>query len=347
MLRIFTIIAGVLLLAPSLVTASDPLQDIYAKRPDLRSAFDVSGAAIPGSAAGFLLNLEDWAEQYGWQSYPELVAYAPAATPPSAEKTQATFPEIISDKYIVLDDSSGAILLAEHADTVWPIASITKLMSMKVALDTGLDLGGKGDVRDEDDVGGAKLYVDDGTTFTVRDLLGATIVGSANNSANALARLTGLSKTNFVAEMNTKADDLDLPMATFVDPTGIELGNTATAREVAEISRVVFQNENIRYFAGSTSVSIAALNDADYVRDIKNTNWLLYDSAYDDVYVTAGKTGYLDESGWNLVVRMHPMGEAATKRPLTIVVFGAAGRRESFDAAANLARWTWGNFSWD
>lgn len=292
------------------------------------------------------MNLEDWARQYGWSEYPELAEYAPTSTVPTG-KAIAAAPRTSSLKYVVIDDASGSILAAEGADQEWPIASITKLMTGSVAIDQGIDLGGMGEVLAVDDVGGAKLYVNDGTEFTIRDLFGAMLVGSANNAANAIARLSGITKDGFVHEMNEYAAGMGLAKTTFVDPTGIELGNTSTAREVAYFAERAFEKENIRKFAGASRVHIAALNDESYTRDIKSTNWLLYDPAYDDVYVTAGKTGFLNESGWNLVVRMHPMSEEESERSLIIVVFGAAGRRESFDDAANLARWTWSNFAWE
>ncbi len=326
--------------------ASDPLRALYEKRGDLQAAFDGETlAAKPASAAGFLIDLEDWARQYGWAEYPELSAYAPTTTPakPIAKATPA--PAIVAASYIVIDDQTGTILAAQNADASWPIASITKLVSTKVVLDSGVDLYGKASVRAIDDVGGAKLYVTDGTTFTGRDLLYATLVGSANNSANALARMTGLGRTEFIERMNQVATDLNLSRTKFVDPTGIELGNASTARETAALARAAFANENIRRAAGTSIAHIQALSDKTYVRDIKSTDWLLYDPAYDDVYVTAGKTGFLNESGWNLVVRLHPMNQSEDKSVL-VVVFGSPGRRESFDNANILAHWAWKNFDW-
>lgn len=332
-------------LAPaSVFAADDALWAVYAERGDLRAAFDAEGKPV-GTAAGFLMNLEDWARQYGWSEYPELAAYAPLVGVPT-QKTSIVAPLTSSPKYIVIDDASGAILVAKAADQQWPIASITKLMTGTVAIEQGIDLGGKGSIKAIDNVGGASLAVIDGASFTMRDIFAAMLVASANNAANAIARLTGLEKTDFVGEMNEYAASLGLSHTAFVDPTGIETGNVSTAREVAYFAGKAFAKENIRKFAGATRVHISALN-TEYVRDLNNSNKMLYDPAYDDIYVTAGKTGYLDESGWNLVVQMHPMGEAATERSLTVVVFGAAGRWESFDDAATLGRWAWKNFRWE
>lgn len=324
---------------------SQDLFEIYQDRGDLQEAFDEQTyQAVPGTTAGFLIDLEDWARQYGWQAYPELSEYAPEITPAMYDGQDAA-PEVSAVEYIVIDDATGTILAAANADQTWPIASITKLATTKTAFDLGLDGGGIGDVKDVDDVGGAKLWVYGGTTFPMIDLLKATLVASANNAANAIARLTGYQSATFIDHMNEFAASLNLGRTMFVDPTGIETGNVSTAREVAAFARAAFANENIRHIVGTSRIHIEALND-DYIRDINSTNLLLYDSAYDDVYVTAGKTGYLPEAGWNLVVRMHPMGESEDKSVL-VVVLGSDDRRTSCDDAANLARWAWSNFDWE
>jgi D-alanyl-D-alanine endopeptidase (penicillin-binding protein 7) len=363
MKKIFTL-ALIVIFGASLaksVFAMSSLEAVYAARPDLQKAFDLTEQheAIVGSGAGFLMNLEDWARQYGWQTHPELASYKPTVKAPSNSPSArgngtdaitggglTVQPKVTAAKYIVIDDASGKILAERKAGESWPIASITKLMTIGLALDSGLDVGGVGDVRTSDEVGGARLNVVNGTKFTTRDLLAATLVGSANNAANAVVRLTGLTKVDFVTAMNDRAVELGLAQTQFVDPTGIELGNVSTAREVAYFAKKAFDNENIRHFVGSSRVHLAALNDANYVRDITNTNWMLYNSAYADVYVTAGKTGFLNESGWNAVVQLHPMSDKDNRRSLTVVVFGAASRRDSFDDIAVLARSTWQNFSW-
>ncbi len=335
--------AGIFL--PSFSFAATPeLLEIYERRPDLQVAFDPETLqAVAGTAAGFLIDLEDWARQYGWQAYPELASYAPSVLP--VDFAGGSLPAVTADYYIVIDDASGAILAAQGADVSWPIASLTKLITTKTALDAGLDIYGTGSVRAVDDVGGAKLYVSDGTSFRIKDLLYATLVGSANNAANAIARLTGVERAEFVERMNAFAQEHNLSRTHFADPTGIELENVSTAREVAYMVREIFANADIRRMSGTSAMHIEALNDPNYIRDINNTNWLLYDPAYDDVYVTGGKTGYLDESGWNLVVRMHPMG-LSQERSVLIVLFGADGRRQSFDDAHVLAHWAWSAFDW-
>jgi len=324
--------------------ASGPLLEVYNQRPDLQTSFEPSTfRAIEGTAAGFLIDLEDWARQYGWQEHEELAGYRPATAAVTPKGTVA--PVLESMGYIVIDDASGQILAAQQAHQQWPIASITKLVTTKTALEHGLDTGGVGVIEAEDDVGGSRLWVNAGTRFSVQDLLFSTLVASANNAANAIARLTGLPKETFVIHMNNFAQSLNLTHTHFADPTGIDEHNVSTAREIAYIAQQVWQNPDIRRMSGTSRIHVEALNDVDYVRDFMNTNRLLYQSAYDDVYVTAGKTGYLDESGWNLVVRMHPMGESETKS-VVVVIFGAGSRDQSCQDAHILARWAWQNHDW-
>ncbi len=341
------LLGGLVVSSSSLALAASPLDAIYKVRPDLQAAFDSTSKheAITGSKAGFLMNMEDWARQYGWQSYAELASYKPSAVVPVRVSTTAA-PKTTAAKYVVIDDATGEVLAASKAGDVWPIASITKLMTTGLALDSGLDVGGVGNVVTADEVGGARLKVTSGTKFTVHDLLAATIVASANNAANAVARLTGLTKTDFVTAMNKRATDFGLAQTKFVDPTGIETGNVSTAREVAYFADKAFANENIKHFAGTSKIHLTALNDANYVRDIQSTDWMLFDAAYNDVYVTAGKTGFIDEAGWNAVVQLHPIVDKDSKRSLTVVVLGADSRRDSFNDIASLARSTWKNFSW-
>lgn len=321
--------------------AADPLLAIYAQRGDLQKAFDgQTYRAIPGSSAGFLINLEDWARQYGWQEYDWLVAYAPEKLPPVASTTPA--PVVTASHYVVIDEASGIVLAAKHAGESWPIASITKLMTTDLLLTSNVSLDAIVSVKTIDNVGGATLYVADGTTFTLRDLLAATLMGSANNAANAIARTIG--SDGFVDRMNARAAEFDLSQTHFVDPTGIDPKNVSTAREVAKLADTVFDFPDVHRLTTTAVKNIYAVSNGERHR-MKNTDWLVYYPEYDDVWVTAGKTGFLDESGWNLVVRMQP-SKTDTNREVTIVVFGATSRRDSFDDADALAQWAWTSFDW-
>ncbi|MFA6132089.1 MAG: serine hydrolase [Patescibacteria group bacterium] len=336
-----------LFLAPMSVAAAisdSDLASIYNQRPDLQKAFDETGVAVPNSAAGFLIDLTDWAEQYGWREYSELSAFAPASEKLPQLVGRGVVPEVTANSYIVVDKNSGLILAEKKSSTVWPIASITKLMTASLVLDSGVDLYGICSIEACDEVGGARLYVNPGADFILSDLIYAALVGSANNAANAIARAADDDKEDFVAKMNERAADYGLPNTVFTDPTGIEPTNVSTAREIARFTREVFSRPEIRQYTGTANRTISVLSTGEE-KKLVSTNWLLWKPAYDDIYVMAGKTGYLEESGWNVVTALRPIYTDAN-REIIVVVFGTASRGDSMNDARDLAEWTWTNYRW-
>lgn len=325
-------------------TPEQTLQAVYDSRLDLQRAFDTTGLAVPNSAAGFLIDLTDWAEQYGWREFPELASFAPTSEKLPEQVGQAALPAVTASSYIVVDKNSGLILAEQKSAEVWPIASITKLMTTSLVLDSGIDLYGTCSIEAVDEVGGARLYVNPGAEFVLSDLIYATLVGSANNAANAIARAADSDKIDFVAQMNARAEECGLPNTHFADPTGIDPTNVSTAREIARFTREVFSRPEIRYYTSTATKTISVLSTGEE-KTLTNTNWLLWKPAYDDIYVMAGKTGYLEESNWNLVTALRPVYKEET-RELIVVVFGSASRGDSTNDAKALAEWAWGNYAW-
>jgi len=245
--------------------------------------------------------------------------------------------------YVVMDPVSGTILTMKQEDRVWPIASLTKLITASVVLDQKVSIQKLVGIKNVDNVGGARLYVNEGSTFSVGDLFYAALVASANNAANALARSTGLSKLSFVQEMNLRASALGLTKTSFVDPTGIETQNVSTAREMATIARAVFSRPEIQKYT-TTATRFIQVASQGATKKMINTNWLVWKPQYDDLWVTGGKTGYLDEAGWNLAVSLRPSKN--DERDLLIVLFGADSRAASFVDAERLANWAWDVYKW-
>ena len=278
--------------------------------------------------------------------HPELKAYGPKKGDgvPVRTKAEEIESSIQAQAYLVMDRSTGKILTVKNENKVWSIASLTKLMTTSVVLDHEVPMNKTVSILNTDNVGGARLYVNDGDEFTVEDLFYATLVGSANNAANALARTTGLSRAEFVQEMNERAKGLNLVRTQYVDPTGIELGNVSTAREMARVAQMAFAQQDLQTFTTTATKYIDDLSQGTTKKMI-NTNWMLWKPEYDDLYVTGGKTGYLIESGWNLVVSLRPMNADADKE-LLIVLFGAGSRADSFVNANRLADWAWETHQW-
>lgn len=190
---------------------------------------------------------------------------------------------------------TGEILWERNADEQLPIASISKLVTMLVVTDAQPDFEGVVTVINEDNanVEGSRLYVSEGETVGLLDLFYTSLVGSANNSTKAVARSTGLNTDAFAARMNARARQLGMTGARFYEPTGLDPRNTATARDVARLGRVAFQQPLIRA-ALMTPIHKFVTEDRNIHHTIHNTNQLL------DRGIIS-KTGYLPEAGYTYV----------------------------------------------
>ncbi len=331
------------------------LASVYAARPDLQKAFRASdwSAVAPKRTAG-VHTLEEWAQKYGYKEHPDILAvFAPGAhidtpkallpvtgvvAPTLRRGAHFDFSTLTASSVFVVDVASRATLMSYSARVSHPLASITKLMTAFVSIDHQVPMSRPIIVVADDEVGGARLSVRPGAILAVRDILNVALIGSANNMANALARSTKLSKPAFVTEMNTKAKALGLSHTTFVDPTGIEVDNVSTALEIAALGLEAFALPDV---VRATTTARYSVTLASGTHTVKNTNGLLIDDK-NGLYVLGGKTGYLEESKWNLVVKLRD----ARMHPIEVVVLGAANQRQSFNDAATVARWVWSNYDW-
>lgn len=337
----------------ALIAPRAELKNVLNSRPDLLKKYSASTWARKKTAKkSDPVDLETWARNYGWKEFPEkLSAYKPQnaqinKTSDSPKYSgKSSFPEksVTAESFIVIDQKTNTVLISRKPDLIWPLASLTKLMTAIIAAETPAKFNSTIALIKSDDVGGGKLHVAAGTAFSFNDLLASMLIGSANNAANAIGRATGGSIGNFVTLMNKKAAELDLIDTTFADPSGIEVNNMGTVKDMAVVAKRAFSNTLVKELTERISWKTQPIDGKDS-RLIKNTNQLLTDKKYDDLFVTAGKTGYIDEAKWNLVTMLRPA--KGGQHELMVITFGSGSRTDSFDDAATLARWSWKNFSW-
>ncbi|KPJ84988.1 hypothetical protein AMJ57_04840 [Parcubacteria bacterium SG8_24] len=339
--------------------ARERLAEIYAKRGDLQQFFrPADWRAVPARETTGISDLQDWARQYGYREYPALLAwYAPtrevtavASSPRALEERSAELyptpqPGVVFDpasvsasSVLVIDVPTRRVLISHNVDAPHPLASVTKLMTSLVALDRSIPPSRPCRLTADDEVGGARLRVLTGSQLSFEDLMYATLVGSANNAAHAVARESGPDIVSFVTEMNRKADFFGLRNTVFTDPTGLDVTNTSTAREAAALALEAFESATIRRM---TSTAQRDLDIGGTAHRITNTNDLLTDPD-NGLFVLGGKTGYLHESKWNLVVKMMD----GRNKPLLVVVFGAESQDQLFRDAAAAARQAWDSHRW-
>lgn len=323
------------------------LKAVYEGRVDLQSWFDAKTYAARSDAATETMSLEDWARQYGWREDKTLKAYAPTGLVPTAivKTIETPAPDVTARGYTVIDQRTGLILAQKNAGITRPIASLTKLMTADVVLGRKTALNKMVTMRAGDAVGGSTLGLKVGNKLSVSDLFYAAFLPSANDATNMLAGATGLSRPKFVENMNERARSLGLVRTVFTDPTGIDEGNISTPREFAVLAQTIFRRPEVRRYATTVERTIRVL-PRKIAKKVKNSNFILSRPEYEDLYVTAGKTGYLGpEIGWNIAVALHD-GQRAVHPELLVVVFGTETLKQGSTEAADLARWSWEQYQW-
>jgi len=199
---------------------------------------------------------------------------------------------------VIMDMESGQIVFEKQAETVRPMASITKLMTaLIVAEDNGLD-----EVvvvpKEIDKVVGNKAYLPEGKRFTVGDMLSALLISSANDAATVLAVHHSGSVPAFVEAMNERARQLGLVSTSYADPIGLDHAEQySTPKEIASLTKYVMQNPEIASRMGKRWARIYSTDGTEEII-LNHTHAMMHDSISP---VTAGKTGTTDAARQCLV----------------------------------------------
>ncbi len=240
---------------------------------------------------------------------------------------QDPLPGILARGVYVANAAGNDPIIQYNSEQVWPIASLTKVMSVLVFMDEHPDLNTIVTLQKEDMVGGSSLKVPVGMRFRADDLVHAALMSSANNAVHALYRATSLTLPEFVQKMNDKAAALGLQKTHFVEPTGLDAQNVSTAQEYAKVMVAALDNPYILGVMETTYYQMKPVKARAFA--IGNTNRFLREK--NEFTVQGAKTGLIDESGFNLAVKAEKDG-----RSVVAVVFGTSSWDESFATAKKL-----------
>lgn len=247
-------------------------------------------------------------------------------------------PRLQSTAVVAIDTSVNErindIVYSKNYDTVLPIASLTKLMTAVVFLETETPFDKIVTYEAGDNAIGSKLYVSPGETMTVKDLYFTMLVGSANNATKALVRSTGLSQEEFVQRMNDKAKAWGLEHTNFNDVTGLDVGNVSTVYEVALMAKNAFNNLKILQGTTTWAYGFRTLN-TDIPHTIKSTSEGMADSS---LFITGMKTGYLDEAGYCFVFKARSSKES--DKNIITVVLGADSKNQRDNETTDLMNYS-------
>ncbi|MEQ1879518.1 MAG: serine hydrolase [Burkholderiales bacterium] len=239
-----------------------------------------------------------------------------------------------SGAVLVLDQNSGMPLIAKNTDHVMPIASITKLMTAMVVLDSGLPLL-ESIIIDNDDVDrikGSRSKLKVGTTLMRAEMLKLALMASENRAAAALGRNYPGGTEAFVREMNRRAEELGMNDTRFADATGLTPHNVSTAADLAKLAEAAHNYPLIREYTTSNSFRLES-EDQRRGRTLQfvNSNRLIKSNSWE---IGLSKTGYISEAGRCLV-----MQAMIADKPVIIVLLDSWGKLSRIGDANRIKRW--------
>lgn len=197
---------------------------------------------------------------------------------------------------IAMDLDTGRILYSNNINEKRLIASITKVLTAIIVLETT-------DIEKEVEVGtevlkmyGTNIYIEPGEKITIKDLLYGLLLRSGNDAAVTLAVTTAGSEEKFVELMNQKAKEIGMKNSIFKNPHGLDedTKNYSTAYDMALLSRYAYKNKVYRQISSTKKYETTTINKS-YLW--YNRNRLL--NNYE--YCTGGKNGYTPRAGKTLI----------------------------------------------
>ncbi len=243
---------------------------------------------------------------------------------------------------VLMDAASGRVILEKNAHERREPASVTKLMTLVLVFDAiangQISLDDKVQVSDHAaSLGGSQIYLEPGEEMTVRDLVIAVAVHSANDASVALAEYVAGTEEAFVERMNQKAKELQMNDTVFVNSHGLDLPgqtpNITSAYDLALLSRYAVRFPELLKYTGMWEY---------YIRQPPKQQWLVNRNRLVRFYPGADglKTGFTDQAG-------HCLAATAARGGLRFiaVVLGAPTSSARFAEAVSLLNYGFANFS--
>lgn len=157
-------------------------------------------------------------------------------------------PNLASVQAAAAEVGKEGLLFGKHADRPVPVASITKLMTALVVVESGQDMDEwlTFEERHVEAAANAWSRIRVGSQLRRRDVLRIALMSSENFAAYTLARVYPGGFDGFVAAMNAKAKALGMLQTRFVDPTGLSTDNVSTAADLVILARAALKHPEIR-----------------------------------------------------------------------------------------------------
>lgn len=251
-----------------------------------------------------------------------------------------TAPELALDAkaVVLMEKETGELLFSENPHDKLEPASVTKVMTLLLVMEA-ID---SGSLSTEDIVqvsaraasmGGSQVYLEEGETMSVHDLLKAVAVASGNDASVALAEHLAGSESAFVERMNQRAQELGMNDTTFLNCTGLPApGHLTSAYDIAVMSReLILNHPRIREY---TTIWMDSLRNGAF--QLANTNKLLrfYNGC------TGLKTGFTASAGYCVSATAERDG-----MELIAVVLGSSTKENRSAAASALLNYGFASYT--
>ncbi|CAN7582978.1 MULTISPECIES: serine hydrolase [Duganella] len=238
-----------------------------------------------------------------------------------------------SQSVLVVEDDTGKVLLEKNSNVQVPIASLTKLMTAMVVLDSKPDMDApiSIDKTDVDMLKHSTSRVPVGAEIARRDVLQLALMSSDNRAAASLARTYPGGPAAFKLAVNAKIKALGLTQTVIEEPTGLSPNNRSTATDLVKMATAASAYPDIRRITTDTKDII---NIKGRKVEYHNTNRLVGAKGWD---VGLSKTGYTEEAGRCLIMRFKSAGKNAT-----LVLLNAKANSARLMDAFNIRRFVAG-----
>jgi D-alanyl-D-alanine endopeptidase (penicillin-binding protein 7) len=235
-----------------------------------------------------------------------------------------------SNVAFVVDQASSKVLFEKNSNVSLPIASITKLMTSLVVVESNPDMNEiieiTTDDLDKEKSTGSRLNM--GAKLSRADMLHIALMSSENRAASALGRNYVGGLPAFVAAMNAKAAELGMTDTHYVDSTGLSSHNVASARDLVKLIDAAYQHPVIREYSTDSKYIV---NPSGRPLQYSTTNRLVVNPGWD---IGLQKTGYIAEAGRCLVMRAMIEGRA-----IVMVFLDSKGKYSRLADAGRIRKW--------
>jgi len=240
---------------------------------------------------------------------------------------------------ILVESETGTVIFEKDADTPTAPASITKIMTIlliieeieagRLSLDDMVTTSARAA-----GMGGSQIYLEEGEQMSVRDMLKAIVISSANDSSVAMAEHIAGTEEAFAVRMNQRAAELGMSNTIFLNSTGLPVGgleSQTTARDVALMSRALIAHDLVKEFS---TIWMDTVRNGEF--GLNNTNRLVY--YYEGA--TGLKTGFTQTAMYCLAATAMRDGVEY----IAVVLHGETSDQR-FEAARDLLNFAFANYT--